>query len=66
VIKPIGEFSEEELGLDGVKFNIQTVSLAAARLSLVKEVSSLGHVFQSPLALCSHLLSTREASSRYM
>jgi hypothetical protein len=28
VIKPIGEFSEEELGLDGVKFNsIQTVSL---------------------------------------
>ncbi|WP_423679142.1 MULTISPECIES: phytanoyl-CoA dioxygenase family protein [unclassified Undibacterium] len=50
VIKPIGEFSEEELSLDGVKFNsIQTVSLAAARLSLVKEVSSfLGHVFQSP------------------
>ncbi len=49
-IKPIAEFSDEELGLDGVKFNsIQSVSLAAARLSLVKEVSIfLNHIFQSP------------------
>ena len=39
VIKPIGEFSAEELAQDGVKFNsIHSISRAAARLSLTREI----------------------------
>jgi phytanoyl-CoA hydroxylase len=48
--KALREFREDDLELDGVKFNnIQTISRAAALLSMTREVALfLRHVFGSP------------------
>jgi phytanoyl-CoA hydroxylase len=56
-IKKISDYSKEELLFEGIKFNsIQTISKAAARLSLTKEVSTfLNHIFQSPAAVLQSL-----------
>jgi phytanoyl-CoA hydroxylase len=56
-IKPITEFSDAELALDGVKFNsIETISLAAKRLSLTRTVAVfLRHVFGSPACVLQSL-----------
>lgn len=55
--KPIDQFTRDELQLVGVKFNnIHTISMAAARLSLTREVSVfLKHVFGSPACLLQSL-----------
>ncbi|MFT3929005.1 MAG: phytanoyl-CoA dioxygenase family protein [Spongiibacteraceae bacterium] len=56
-IKPIQEFRSEELELDGVKINsIHSVSLAAAKLSLTKEIPIfLSHIFESPACVLQSL-----------
>jgi phytanoyl-CoA hydroxylase len=55
--KALQDFREDELDLDGVKFiSIQTISRAAALLSMTREVAVfLRHVFRSPAVVMQSL-----------